>query len=66
MATTPIPDSAIPNNCICSDAVYIPPDTEFLNAARRAGAKIVRGTGWLVYQAAAAWKMWTGVDMPTK
>ena len=65
MATTPIPDSDIPNNCICSDAVYIPPDTEFLKAARRSGAQVVRGTGWLVYQAAAAWEMWTGVDMPT-
>ena len=65
MATPPIPEDAIPNGCICSDAVYIPPDTEFLKAARRAGAQIVRGTGWLVYQAAAAWKMWTEVDMPT-
>lgn len=65
MATTPIPEDAIPEDCICSDAVYVPPDTEFLKAARRSGAQIVHGTGWLVYQAAAAWKMWTGVDMPT-
>ncbi len=65
MATNPIPEDAIPKGCICSDAVYIPPDTEFLKAAGRSGAQIVRGTGWLVYQAAAAWKIWTGVDMPT-
>ena len=65
MAASPIPEGAIPKNCICSDAVYIPPDTEFIKAAKRSGAQVVRGTGWLVYQAAAAWKMWTGVDMPT-
>ncbi len=65
VAATPIPADSIPEGCICSDAVYIPPDTEFLKAARNSGAQIVRGTGWLVYQAAAAWKMWTGVDMPT-
>lgn len=65
VAASPIPEDAIPRGCVCSDAVYIPPDTEFLRAAARAGARIVRGTGWLVYQGAAAWKMWTGVDMPT-
>ena len=65
MATKPIPEDAIPKGCICSDAVYTPPDTEFLKSARRSGARIVRGTGWLVYQGAAAWKMWTGMDMPT-
>lgn len=65
MVTNPIPENVIPKNCVCSDAVYIPPDTEFLKAAKRSGARVVRGTGWLVYQAAAAWKMWTGVDMPT-
>ncbi len=64
MATSPIPEDAIPKDCICSDAVYIPPDTEFLKVARRAGARIVPGTGWLVYQGAAAWKIWTGLDMP--
>lgn len=65
VAATPIPEDAIPEGVICSDAVYIPPDTAFLKAAQRRGAKIVRGTGWLVYQGAAAWKMWTSTDMPT-
>ena len=66
VAANPFPADSIPKGCICSDAVYIPPDTEFLKAARMSGAQIVRGTGWLVYQAAVAWKMWTGVEMPTE
>ena len=64
MAASPLPEDAIPEGCVCSDAVYTPLDTAFLKAARRAGARIVHGTGWLVHQAADAWKLWTGVDMP--
>lgn len=63
-AASPIPEEAIPRGCVCSDAVYTPLDTEFLKAARRRGARIVPGTGWLVHQAADAWRMWTGVEMP--
>ncbi len=64
-AATPLPEEAIPKGAICTDAVYNPPETAFLRAARRRGARTVSGVGWLVYQGAAAWKLWTGAEMPT-
>ncbi len=64
-AASAIPEAAIPSGCICTDAVYNPLETAFLQAARRRGAQTVRGVGWLVEQGAAAWKLWTGTDMPT-
>ncbi len=60
----PIPEDAIPSGCICTDAVYNPVDTPFMKAARRRGAKTVPGVGWFVHQGAAAWKLWTGAEMP--
>lgn len=63
-AAMPLPEDAIPAGCICADAVYNPVETAFLRAARRRGARTVAGTGWFVHQGAAAWKLWTGAEMP--
>ena len=65
-AATPLPEEAIPEGAICTDAVYNPVDTAFLLAAKRRGARTVTGIGWFVNQGAAAWKLWTGTDMPTE
>jgi len=63
-AAIPIPEEAIPSGVICTDAVYNPVETVFLKAARGRGARTVSGIGWFVNQGAAAWKLWTGTDMP--
>ncbi len=63
-AAAPIPEEAIPEGIICTDAVYTPVETAFLKAAGRRGAKCVPGIGWFVNQGAEAWKLWTGTDMP--
>ncbi len=63
---SPIPEAAIPADCICADAVYNPIETAFLKAALRRGARTVSGVGMIVCQGAEAWKMWTGADMPTE
>lgn len=46
------------------DLVYNPPRTAFLEAAERCGARILGGLGMLVYQAAAAFELWTGQPPP--
>ncbi|MCX6272626.1 MAG: shikimate dehydrogenase [Bacteroidetes bacterium] len=40
------------------DLVYNPPETEFLELGRKAGATIVNGHEMLVIQADEAWKIW--------
>jgi shikimate dehydrogenase len=51
-------------NLLVCDVIPNPPNTAFLQAARSAGARTLDGLGMLVYQGAAAFKLWTGVDAP--
>jgi shikimate dehydrogenase len=46
------------------DIVYDPPETAFLQAARKRGAHVLPGLGMLIHQAAAAFELWTGVRPP--
>lgn len=46
------------------DLVYEPPITPLLAAARDRGCVSVNGIGMLIYQAAAAFRLWTGEDPP--
>ncbi len=44
------------------DIVYVPERTRFLADAEAGGLKTVGGLGMLVYQGAASFKLWTGID----
>ena len=46
------------------DLVYLPQETEFLRAAGESGADTLGGLGMLVFQAARAFTLWTGVEAP--
>ncbi|WP_268913679.1 shikimate dehydrogenase [Lentilactobacillus sp. SPB1-3] len=46
------------------DAIYFPLTTPLLRIAKQQGCVAMNGTGMLVFQAAAAFKLWTGTDMP--
>ncbi len=46
------------------DLIYTPPETALLKAAREAGATGVNGLEMLLYQAARAFGIWTGKEMP--
>jgi shikimate dehydrogenase len=46
------------------DLVYDPKRTRFMELAETSGAEAVNGLGMLVHQAAAAFKIWTGVEPP--
>lgn len=51
---------------IVADIIYQPFETPFLKLARSQGNQTVNGLGMLLYQAAAAFKLWTNCDMPTE
>lgn len=62
---TYIPDkSFLRPGLIVSDVVYYPRETELLRMAKEVGCKTMNGLGMMLFQGAAAFKMWTGEDMP--
>lgn len=51
---------------VVTDTVYNPKETKLLKDAKEAGCICIGGTGMLVWQGAAAFKLYTGLDMPAK
>ena len=65
-ASQPIPTSIVlPEKLLVADVIYQPFETPFLKWARRQGNHAVNGLGMLLYQAAEAFQLWTGKEMPT-
>lgn len=54
-----------PGLIVC-DTVYNPKETKLLRLAKEAGCQTIGGIGMLLYQGAAAFKLFTGEDMPTE
>ena len=62
---SPVPDeSYFRPELIVTDAIYNPEKTVLLEMAEKAGCRTLNGLGMMLYQGAAAFKMWTGRDMP--
>lgn len=62
---TYIPDkSYLRPDLVVTDTIYNPAKTALLEMAEEVGCKTINGLGMLYYQGAAAFKLWTGVDMP--
>ena len=61
----------IPRNIVLSekilvaDVIYQPFETPFLKWAKEQGNQAINGLGMLLYQAAEAFQLWTGKEMPT-
>ena len=51
---------------VVCDAVYNPIETKLLREAKEAGCKCVGGKGMLLWQGVAAFKLYTGKDMPVE
>lgn len=49
-----------------SDVIYQPRETKFLRMAREAGCRTFNGMNMLLYQGAASFHLWTGMDMPVE
>ncbi len=61
---TPIAGGIIPASAMVVDLIYNPRPTQFLKDARECGARTLDGLPMLVYQAAAAFQLWTGRAAP--
>lgn len=59
---TPLPNHFFTKDHIAFDLIYKPLKTRFLYEAERGRATIVNGSGMLLHQAAAASKIWTGIE----
>jgi len=54
--------SKIGNNKFFYDIIYNPKQTNFLKKAKMMGHKIENGTKMFIYQAAAAFNIWHGIN----
>ena len=65
--SSPVPESIVlPETLLVADIIYKPFETPFLKWARSQGNPGVNGLGMLLYQAAEAFQLWTGKEMPTE
>lgn len=65
-SSQPIPTSIVlPEKLLIADVIYQPFETPFLKWARNQGNQSFNGLGMLLYQAAEAFELWTGKEMPT-
>ena len=65
-SSQPIPTSIVlPEKLMVADVIYQPFETPFLKWARNQGNQSINGLGMLFYQAAEAFELWTGKEMPT-
>lgn len=63
---TPIPDkSFLRPDLFVMDVCYAPRQTKLLKWCEEVGCKNINGLGMMLWQGAAAFKLWTGHDMPT-
>lgn len=51
---------------VVADAVYSPEETRLLREAKEAGCTCINGKGMLLWQGVAAFKLYTGQDMPVE
>ena len=65
-SSQPIPTSIVlPEKLLVADVIYQPFETPFLKWARKQENQSINGLGMLLYQAAEAFQLWTGKEMPT-
>ncbi len=63
---TLVDKSLLRSNLVVADAVYNPPKTQLILDAEAVGCeKAIGGSGMLLWQGAAAFKLYTGLEMPT-
>ncbi|MCY7111891.1 shikimate dehydrogenase [Streptococcus oralis subsp. tigurinus] len=65
--SSPVPTSIVlPETLLAADIIYQPFETPFLKWAKGQGNQAINGLGMLLYQAAEAFQLWTGKEMPTE
>lgn len=65
--TTPVQDpSCFHPDLLVSDIIYNPRQTRLMKEAAAAGCRTANGLYMLLYQGEAAFRIWTGLDMPVE
>ena len=63
---SPIVREALANFKVVMDIVYAPLATRLLQEAGQAGCQTVNGLAMLLYQGAAQFELWTGLQAPVE
>jgi shikimate dehydrogenase len=63
-AMPPVDLDGAARTMLVADAVFNPPETRLLAAARRRGLPVLDGLSMLVYQGVIGFQLWTGQDPP--
>jgi shikimate dehydrogenase len=63
-AMPPVDLSGTSPSLVVCDAVFNPPETRLLAAARRQGLPVLDGLSMLVYQGVIGFQLWTGLNPP--
>jgi shikimate dehydrogenase len=64
---SPLPNQQwLSNKHIVFDVIYRPLTTRLQNDAQAVGARTIDGLGMFIHQGAAAFQIWTGMEMPTE
>jgi shikimate dehydrogenase len=63
-AMPPVDLSGARPGMLVSDAVFNPPETRLLAAARERGLPVLDGLSMLVWQGVIGFQLWTGQDPP--
>ena len=61
---SPIKGDWISSNSLVYDLVYTPSETKLMQDAKESGASIIGGLPMLIFQGAASFELWTGMEAP--
>lgn len=60
----PVPESVLTPGMYVMDIIYNPVRTKLLQKAEAAGCHVIDGVGMFVFQGAAQFSLWTGIEAP--
>ncbi len=63
---SPVPKEILPNFAVVMDIVYAPLTTRLLTEAQQCGCTTINGLEMLLYQGAAQFELWTGLQAPVE
>jgi len=63
-APSPVPKELLHKDLFVCDLIYNPPDTELIRYAKELCSGHMNGSGMLIFQGAASFKLWTGIEPP--